>query len=141
MPKLPKEIDSEGNQSNYGFNKQKRQADTESSISPLRTMAIPATNTATDAPPNANNLPSIASTGVLLKSLNSSVVKPIFDYVFVLNIRKSETYSPLCQGNVHHRAEQRQCAAVSKAVLHDTTAQSETLLSAFKTQITLPYPT
>ncbi|XP_053669432.1 uncharacterized protein LOC128719819 [Anopheles marshallii] len=57
--------------------------------------------------PNENILPSIASTGVLLKSITGSTaatpvssttappVTPTIDYVFVMNIRESEQYPPL----------------------------------------------
>lgn len=43
---------------------------------------------------NQNVLPAVSSTGVLVESLNRSAVNSI-DFVFVLNVRESETFPPL----------------------------------------------
>lgn len=77
---------------NYDYNKEKRQADQKTNDTTTPTTPTPATP---EAPPNENILPSISSTGVLLKSLNSSAASPTIDYVFVMNIRESEVYPPL----------------------------------------------
>ncbi|EDS40281.1 conserved hypothetical protein [Culex quinquefasciatus] len=77
---------------NYDYNKEKRQADQKTNDTTTPTTPTPATP---EAPPNENVLPSISSTGVLLKSLNSSAASPTIDYVFVMNIRESEVYPPL----------------------------------------------
>lgn len=77
---------------NYDYNKEKRQADQKTNDTTTPTTPTPATP---ETPPNENILPSISSTGVLLKSLNSSAASPTIDYVFVMNIRESEVYPPL----------------------------------------------
>lgn len=43
---------------------------------------------------NQNVLPAVSSTGVLVESLNKSAANSI-DFVFVLNVRESETFPPL----------------------------------------------
>ncbi|XP_037946172.1 uncharacterized protein LOC119678428 [Teleopsis dalmanni] len=59
------------------------------------TITVSETSSTTTAFVEDNNwfLASISSTGVLLKSLNGS--KSSLDFVFILNIRESETYPPL----------------------------------------------
>lgn len=47
-----------------------------------------------DAQVNQNVLPAVSSTGLLLESLNKSSLNSI-DFVFVLNVRESETFPPL----------------------------------------------
>lgn len=47
-----------------------------------------------DAQLNQNVLPAVSSTGVLVESLNKSAANSI-DFVFVLNVRESETFPPL----------------------------------------------
>lgn len=90
MEKEAKEAINDVTSLNYDYNKEKRQADQKAND----TQTTP-TPTTTEAPPNENILPSISSTGVLLKSLNTSSTSPTIDYVFVMNIRESETYPPL----------------------------------------------
>uniref|UniRef100_A0A8D8BZ96 Uncharacterized protein KIAA1467 n=1 Tax=Culex pipiens TaxID=7175 RepID=A0A8D8BZ96_CULPI len=92
MEKEAKEAINDVTSLNYDYNKEKRQADQKTNETTTPTTPTPATP---EAPPNENILPSISSTGVLLKSLNSSAASPTIDYVFVMNIRESEVYPPL----------------------------------------------
>ncbi|XP_055547055.1 uncharacterized protein LOC129731241 [Wyeomyia smithii] len=93
MEKEAKEAINDVSSLNYDYNKEKRESESKAvSVQPSSSTPTPTT---TESPPNENILPSIASTGVLLKSLNSSSVSPTIDYVFVMNIRESETYPPL----------------------------------------------
>ncbi|XP_058825004.1 uncharacterized protein LOC131685356 [Topomyia yanbarensis] len=93
MEKEAKEAVNDINSLNFDYNKkEKRQSEPKTNISQPSSTPMP---TAPQASPNENILPSIASTGVLLKSLNTSAVNPTIDYVFVMNIRESETYPPL----------------------------------------------
>lgn len=47
-----------------------------------------------DVPVNQNVLPAVSSTGLLVESLNKTSLNSI-DFVFVLNVRESETFPPL----------------------------------------------
>ncbi|XP_055632215.1 uncharacterized protein LOC129772791 isoform X2 [Toxorhynchites rutilus septentrionalis] len=89
MEKEAKEAINDVNSINYDYNKEKRQTEGKANSTQ------PQVTTTAEPFPNENILPSIASTGVLLKSLNFSASSPTIDYVFVMNIRESETYPPL----------------------------------------------
>ncbi|XP_065088687.1 uncharacterized protein LOC135710127 [Ochlerotatus camptorhynchus] len=93
LEKEAKEAINDVSALNFDYNKEKRQADITANSSQPSTMPPPPTTT--ESPPNDNILPSIASTGLLLKSLSTSPKQPTIDYVFVMNIRESETYPPL----------------------------------------------
>ncbi|EAA03793.5 AGAP002184-PA [Anopheles gambiae str. PEST] len=73
-----------------------------SSTVPPPTQPPLSTSTRSSVLPNENILPSIASSGVLLKSIPSAAgtatpttSSPTLDYVFVMNVRESEQYPPL----------------------------------------------
>ncbi|XP_053681189.1 uncharacterized protein LOC128732052 [Anopheles nili] len=116
MEKEAKEAMNDVNAMNYEYgNKAKRQivSTTGSMANTVVTMSSPITTTTRPtgqrpmALPNENILPSISSTGLLLKSVSSPGAatssttastlnaNPTIDYVFVMNIRESERYPPL----------------------------------------------
>ncbi|XP_058059906.1 uncharacterized protein LOC131210645 [Anopheles bellator] len=110
MEKEAKEAMNDVNAMNFEYsNKARRQTGATASVkgilaSTSSTMApFVGSSQATVTVPNENILPSIASTGVLLKPIaSSSVTSPAapttgstIDYVFVMNIRESEAYPPL----------------------------------------------
>uniref|UniRef100_A0A182K5W4 FAM234A/B beta-propeller domain-containing protein n=1 Tax=Anopheles christyi TaxID=43041 RepID=A0A182K5W4_9DIPT len=125
MEKEAKEAMNDVNAMNYEYSsKARRQLGTTTSAMGQRN-TVKATTSSTVAPtqpsptskpsllPNENILPSIASSGVLLKTIpsssdtttatsasttrspTSSKPSPTLDYVFVMNIRESEQYPPL----------------------------------------------
>ncbi|XP_050086431.1 uncharacterized protein LOC126571715 [Anopheles aquasalis] len=110
MEKEAKEAMNDVNAMNFEYNnKAKRQTGTtvmatgtpmsSTSLQPTGSGVLPVAASSS----NENILPSIASTGVLLKSIGSSgtttaapsSVSSTIDYVFVMNIRESEAYPPL----------------------------------------------
>uniref|UniRef100_A0A182PD56 FAM234A/B beta-propeller domain-containing protein n=1 Tax=Anopheles epiroticus TaxID=199890 RepID=A0A182PD56_9DIPT len=128
MEKEAKEAMNDVNAMNYEYNnKARRQAGSSGSVAAPSTVKATASSPATPTQPptspkqrtllpNENILPSIASTGVLLKSIpnptsstttvsstgttstttaSPSRSTPTLDYVFVMNIRESEQYPPL----------------------------------------------
>ncbi|XP_049287381.1 uncharacterized protein LOC125765902 [Anopheles funestus] len=117
MEKEAKEAMNDVNAMNYEYNnKARRQIGTTVTVPVKDTTSTTAPSTRSPAQkqqsivplPNENILPSIASTGVLLKSITSSTstttpitstiapaINPTIDYVFVMNIRESEQYPPL----------------------------------------------
>uniref|UniRef100_A0A182MQ95 FAM234A/B beta-propeller domain-containing protein n=1 Tax=Anopheles culicifacies TaxID=139723 RepID=A0A182MQ95_9DIPT len=114
MEKEAKEAMNDVNAMNYEYNnKARRQIGTTVPVkATTSTTATPTSPVQKQSPvllPNENILPSIASTGVLLKSITSTSsagttpatstqsppVTPTIDYVFVMNIRESEQYPPL----------------------------------------------
>uniref|UniRef100_A0A182QQ69 FAM234A/B beta-propeller domain-containing protein n=1 Tax=Anopheles farauti TaxID=69004 RepID=A0A182QQ69_9DIPT len=119
MEKEAKEAMNDVNAMNYEYNNKARRqtATTGSTVNSITTVGTtvsstsqPTTSSSIKQPtalPNENILPSIASTGVLLKSVGGSGTgtaapptttttgSPTIDYVFVMNIRESERYPPL----------------------------------------------
>ncbi|XP_050068322.1 uncharacterized protein LOC126556841 [Anopheles maculipalpis] len=117
MEKEAKEAMNDVNAMNYEYNNKARRqvgttvpVKTTTSSSPSTTSPIVAVQKQRTVLPNENILPSIASTGVLLKSVSnagrdttttaasttpSTLVPSTIDYVFVMNIRESEQYPPL----------------------------------------------
>uniref|UniRef100_A0A182SKP3 Uncharacterized protein n=1 Tax=Anopheles maculatus TaxID=74869 RepID=A0A182SKP3_9DIPT len=115
MEKEAKEAMNDVNAMNYEYNnKARRQTGTTVPAKTTTSSSPPTTTAAVQTQPtlllNENILPSIASTGVLLKSVvtstggttpTTSTASPTpptpstIDYVFVMNIRESEQYPPL----------------------------------------------
>ncbi|XP_052888389.1 uncharacterized protein LOC128296904 [Anopheles moucheti] len=115
MEKEAKEAMNDVNAMNFEYNNKARRQigmTTVSAKATTSTTGLPQTSpipkqSSVSPLPNENILPSIASTGVLLKSITGSTtatpvaftialtVTPTIDYVFVMNIRESEQYPPL----------------------------------------------